>query len=278
MRLLSQEAEEMRLLSNIIKSGFVSILENKKSIEVVDANDKHILNKREDSESAISENGFEAVDLGDKLTEDVSHIAREPEEEKESAEDILEAARVEALRIIEEAKENADMEAEMIRNNAYEEGFNQGASEAEERFAKEQVAFDEERAAFEAEYKNLVDSIEPRMVKLVMELVDNLVGYTAVEEQVIAFVLKKGFEEIELAGHITIKVSEMDYDFVMQQKSELVANISNQTIVEILIDYTLKKNDCVIETESGNINCSLDTRYKALKAELSLIYKSLMKE
>ncbi|MDA3846749.1 MAG: FliH/SctL family protein [Vallitaleaceae bacterium] len=276
----------MKSLSNskIIKSDFVSIMDQKKPIETIDNRHKRIVNKVVDEEEEEEEEQVESENENDQfeqaspenaaLTQDISA----PEVEQLSEEDIIEEAKHKAYLIIEKAKETAEIEAEMILEKAQEEGYLRGKQEADGELQKDQEQFLAEREAEVEAYKSLVNAIEPKMVGLVISLVEKMIGYCTVEEEVISFIIKKGFEELELTGHIVVKVSEADFDSVIQNQSKIFKNMSARTTTEVLLDYNLSRNDCIIETNMGNINCSLDTQFKALKAELTLIQQSLVKE
>jgi len=267
----------------------VSILDQKKPIETIDKRHKRIVNNTDEvdeeptgnqgdtDESEADTNSTKESDNQTSQKQNKDQVDKH-DEHKVTEEDIIEEAKHRAYDIIEEAKETAEIEAEMIKEQAQEEGYKRGKEQADEELQNDQEQFMKEREAFEDEYKSLVNSIEPRMVGLVIDLVEKLVGYCKVEESVIAYVIRKGFEELELTGHIAIKISEADYDSVLRQQGEIFKNMSTRATTEVLIDYTLSQGDCVIETDLGNINCSLDTQFQALKAELALIQQSLMKD
>ena len=47
--------------------------------------------------------------------------------------------------------------------------------------------------------------------------------------------------------------------------------------LQLAATKALKKNQCIIETVMGNIECSLDVQLKGITDELQLIYESIMK-
>ena len=67
-----------------------------------------------------------------------------------------------------------------------------------------------------------------------------------------------------------IRVSKEDIGFVTMQKSKLLGGL-NEVTAEIVEDATLQKNECLIETEGGIFDCSLDVELEALSKKLKLL-------
>lgn len=57
----------------------------------------------------------------------------------------------------------------------------------------------------------------------------------------------------------------------MQKKQlQVCVSVPNST-VEIIEDFTLSKNECMIETEGGIFDCGLGTELRELSAKLKLL-------
>jgi flagellar biosynthesis/type III secretory pathway protein FliH len=89
------------------------------------------------------------------------------------------------------------------------------------------------------------------------------------------YLIKSGMNELDLHGDLVIKVSTFDVDEVLEHKQHIVEGLSEKIDVEILVDQQLEKNECIIETNMGSIDCSLGTQMEALLQELRLIRESL---
>ena len=78
--------------------------------------------------------------------------------------------------------------------------------------------------------------------------------------------------EIEGSQDYIIHVSPEDYPFVSMSKNKLSEVLGNKSAtVEIIEDMTLKKNECMVETDGGIYDCSLDSQLEALRKELLLL-------
>ena len=57
----------------------------------------------------------------------------------------------------------------------------------------------------------------------------------------------------------------------MSNKDKITNNISEKVDLEILKEASLESKECIIETQMGNIDCSLGTQLNGLLKELQLI-------
>ena len=124
------------------------------------------------------------------------------------------------------------------------------------------------------ERNQLSEKMQPLIAEIIQKLVRNLVGVQKNEPEVILFLIRMGLEEVDLYGDLIIKVSHEDFDEVIKHKDHLTENMSDKVSFEILKDPKLKKNDCIIDTSLGSVNCSLDERMEGLLRQLKLIEKS----
>ena len=78
--------------------------------------------------------------------------------------------------------------------------------------------------------------------------------------------------KVDGAGSVIIHVAKEDYAYVQEQKAALLEEAGMQSgSVEIVSDATLARAQCMIETEGGVYDCSLDTELAELKRRLILL-------
>ena len=84
--------------------------------------------------------------------------------------------------------------------------------------------------------------------------------------------LKNTLQKMEGCSEYLIHVSRDDLAFVSIQKNTLLeaGGVVNANF-DIIEDVTLKKNQCLIETENGIFDCSLGVELKELKKQLLLL-------
>ena len=258
VKLLSQEVEVTRSLSSIIKSPFINYATNNKKFIVGDNlysdnnNDNHL-----DNDNLIKT-----------IEEEKKHI-------KEMSEDIINKAMLEAQCIVEEANKKAIDIASEAYNEALDNGFKEGIIKGEQEAIELRQEAESILQKARDEKEEMFKDIEPKMVNILIELVKNLTSYVIEKEDIIIYLIKKGFSEIEIMEDINIHVSDDDFEFVNKNKKKLYENISQNINLEIVKDETLASNDCILETKLGNLDCSLNTRLNGLTSDLKLIANSL---
>jgi flagellar biosynthesis/type III secretory pathway protein FliH len=279
-------------LSSIIKSSFISLSEQKKTIEVIQNNDAKIINPNfnvqhhqdgVDDGFQINRDLYRSDDASEDQYED-EHYEQDQHEEDQYEEqynhpglpqnDVIEDVMKQAEEILEGAKEAAvSIEAE-ANTKGYDEGFKAGKKQALKEELKLRQKLKEEIEAATQDRKNSIHKMQPKVAEIIQRLVLNMIGIQKIEPEIILFLIKLGLEEVDLYGDLIIKVSSDDYDEVIHNKDKIVENLSDKLRFEILKDNKLNKNDCIIETSLGSINCSLNERMDGLLRQLELIEKS----
>lgn len=260
-------------MSDIIKSSFVAFSENKKEIKIIPANHPKI----------IRSSAHHGANDGHGLHGEHSGVNKEFFEAQEDIEtvykELIEQAQIEANTIVEEAQERIRIQAEEAYQRAYQEGFEKGQNDSymqqQQLIQAHEQQMRDELEALQYERENVQKFIEPEMVQIIAELVEKMIGVQAIEPDVILFLIRAGFSEMDGSGDLTVKVSFEDYDIVMDNSNQLHELFSERLTLEILRDGSLSKNECLIEADMGTVNCSLNTQVQNLIKELKLIGQSL---
>ena len=284
-------------MSNLFKAGYVSF--DQGEARIIDNNE--LANKKieEYQEQEIkrqraqmaTEEGFEeegapeeftpGIDMNQltQLTEDQGMLGSFPDPQFD-----MEAMQAEIDLKLQQAQEQADMiienanaQAENIRNQAIEEGrtegfnagYNEGVAEAE---AIKQEA-EAHKQELDKEYQQLVDEIEPEMVDVLTQIYEHVFDIDLREDKgIILHLLKSTLGRIEPGNDLIVHVSSDDYDEIMDHKETLDACITSpNTTMEIIEDPLLKENECMIESDSGVFDCSLGVELKEISRKLKLL-------
>ncbi len=257
---LSVVVEVTKSLSRIVKSNFVSFTDQKKEIKIIANNDPKVL-----------KSSIKAVEyVEDVHRDDMPDLHGDLEVLKEKITD-----------------EAYDKGLELGQQKGYEEGYQKGYEEGKVMSQDEgQRLLETERDALYEEIEHLRSEInkqfevqkkelEPKMLYIIEALVTKLIGVQSVSQDTIMYLIKSGMNELDLHGDLVIKVSSFDVDQVLEHKARIVEGLSEKIDVEILVDQQLDKNECIIETNMGSIDCSLGTQMESLLQELRLIRESL---
>ncbi|MDK2794773.1 MAG: flagellar assembly protein FliH, partial [Caldanaerobacter sp.] len=135
---------------------------------------------------------------------------------------------------------------------------------------KAQALIEEARALKEEileEKKRLYKEAESDMINVILEAVEKIVGKHVEEDKdLILSLIKKGMENYNAFDKVTVRVSEEDYEHCVKNKDKILKDVEFLDEINIVKDLSLRKGDCIIETNSGVINSGVTTQLKTLKS------------
>ena len=174
----------------------------------------------------------------------------------------IEQMRTEAAAALEEERKRT---LETAKKQGYEEGVKQGRAEADG-LKRELEA---EKRRLETEYAERVAELEPQFIELLTGIYEHVIHVGLSDYQdLIVYLIEGALGQIDGGRSIIVHVSAQDYEFVNGRKAEFVVGSAS---LEVVQDITLSKNQALIETESGIIDCSLGTQLEELSKKLRLL-------
>lgn len=260
---LFPEVEVTRSLSNIIKSPVVKL--NREKAVYIDIKLNHVKQEIYSTDIIFEENSIENSTENSK-----ENILMQAEQDAQKI--ILDAEEKAAL-ILDKAKNDAESKKSNIeqeaRQRGYDEGYKKGSKESERLYYQAKAELDNALK----EKQKIIDEIEPKMIDLILDICEKILGNTIrTNEQSILHLIRKGFSEVKDNGdQIVVRVSEHDYKTVLEFKEDISDSFGFSGKIDIVKDFSLKLGDCIIESQFGNIDCSLGTQFKALRQELLFI-------
>ncbi len=277
MKSLFHVVEVTRSLSNLLKAGRVVTETEKRVIDYNDLISEKLMKIQK--EAVASENTEESSEFvsGLKIEGYVQPIEQEYDEDvinssNEEAERIIEEANASAVAIIEEARIRAEILTQEIAEKAKKEGFQEGlkngASETEK--MKEQLA--EEKVKQDTEYKRQLELLEPELVNTILEVFSKVFQVTLEDkEDMIQHLVANAVAHIDNSYEFIIRVSKEDYPNLKKNKDQIFEEIPQISTLEIIKDSSLKKNQCLIETDGGVFDCSIDTQLEKLINDIKVL-------
>ena len=280
------------MFSNLYKAGFVHLGEDAR---VIDMN--AILEKRlkEEAERRSRQPEHELVAAQDGFTEGLNaekvDVLLEPDaeaasqqnasiQEQEQLKQEIEEARNELASLqaqIEQEKEQAQLEIDQMKAKAFEEaneqGYQEGYRKGLDSVQELQKQCEDERLQQEQEYQKKLEEMEPLMVDTLCDVYSHIFKVEAKEhKELVLKLLQDTLLKVDGTGSIIVHVAKEDYAYVQEQKAALLEEAGMQSgSVEIVSDAALARAQCMIETEGGVYDCSLDTELAELKRRLMLL-------
>ena len=171
----------------------------------------------------------------------------------QSAAEIVAAAEAEAARIREEAK--AAFEEEKKR------GFEKGLQDGKLEIAMQKLEQVDQSVAF-------MESVEGKMADIVMKALKSCVVEIGDREMVINIVRKTMNAVIRTQRHVTLKVAPEMVAVVKERVSALRVDYPTVETFDVVEDPRLKGPACILETEAGVADASVETQLAAIERSL----------
>lgn len=199
-------------------------------------------------------------------------LARRVEEANSEAAQIVETANLQAQKIIEEAQGGIQESMSQAKEQGYQEGITKATQELELRQEQLENEIQERRSHLEAEYEQRRKQMEPELVEKLLEVFQAFTLTLAQDDKDILMHLINGvLANSYKSDEILIKVSCEDYPFVSTNQGKIFCASTKELSLNIIEDSTMEKNQCIIETDSGIFDCSLDTELKNLTKKIKLL-------
>ena len=252
---VSYENSQTKVIDyNTIISEKISKLQNEiKTNDFIQTNDTFI-------------EGLSAEHVEELLSEDA--VA----EAKENAEEIVLRAKEEAEAIIARAKEEAEILKSESVANGKEQGYKEGYQKSMDEYEVLKKELEEEREQLDADYNKKVSEIEPMLVETILEVFEKVTNVLSVDKKdVVLNLVNDVLSKSEVSKEFLIKVSPQDYEYLQDNREKIYGVVSKKVQIEIIEEASFKKNQCVVESDSGIYDCSLDVQMSNLIETIKIL-------
>jgi flagellar assembly protein FliH len=187
---------------------------------------------------------------------------------------IIEEANIEAQKILEAANQEREEihlnSAEQGNADGYATGLAQGLNQAEAII--QQAA--ELKLQLDMRSKSIYKEAEIEIMEMVLDISRKVIGEELTQNaDVLISLIKKALEKCTFKEKLTIRVSEQDYNHVINNKDRIVILTEGINDLEIICDKALKIGSCIVETQAGEINSGLTVQLN----EISRAFEYLMR-
>ncbi|MBQ8167681.1 MAG: hypothetical protein IJZ96_11725 [Lachnospiraceae bacterium] len=260
-------------MSNLFKSGIPGIKTIDSEPFVIDGNKKQI---------NVPENVGKIIRPLDEAGDDGENIevSNENEDILNEAMDIAKDLRDDAINRAAKIIEDAKAEAVTIKEHAYREAYNKGLADGSmeamkrtdayiENMHKEQeLLFQKNQETLEA---NILDA-QGKMVDLSCALIEKLTGILVDEYRpVMLHVINNALNESDSGKNLIIKVGEENYAYLMDNLDRITGAANPSITMELYGDSKLDRRQCLIESENGIIDLSMDIQVRKLITAIKLL-------
>ncbi len=171
---------------------------------------------------------------------------------------IIERAREEANRIIEEAKQVYEAEKE----RGYQDGIIAGKME-----------ISEQMISTVSKTVNYFASIEEKVAGTVITALKKILG-TFDENELVLKVVRNALSVVQNQQQVTLRVSEEQVEMVKTRINEILSEFPRISFIEVVPDSRLKSGDAILESDIGVVDARVDVQIDAIKKSLMKSFKS----
>lgn len=194
------------------------------------------------------------------------------EQVNDKAQEIIEEAKQQVTSMLDQAKIDAHNLALEIEDQARRDGYQKGQQQAMAELNKERKKLEEEKQKLQREYEKKIKKFEPVFANLLISYIKRFTGVLMDEKRdIIMYLIDQELMCIDSSNLYLIHVSKDDFEIVNSQKSEIEWRVNENAQIEIIEDHILTRGQCLIETDSRIIDCSLDVQLKNLIGDIKLL-------
>jgi type III secretion protein L len=167
---------------------------------------------------------------------------------------ILRQAEEEANRIVEEARQ----QAEELRQKGYDDGYQEGLGQHTEQTT---------RALYEV--RKMRDAIEPEYIRLVRACVEKVIGEELKQRpDSIVGIVRSALKDATQQREINVRVHPADAEALRRNQRKLLDVLARANLLEVREDDTVARGGCIVITELGTIDASLERQLAGIEAAL----------
>ncbi|MBT2642617.1 flagellar assembly protein FliH [Bacillus sp. ISL-41] len=248
----------MILLSRLIKSQYTSILPAEKkviSIRMLEASNQHddpqVFTHTEDERRRILDNAAaEADNIVSRAIEEAEQIRQQIYTEKQ------------------EWEQQSSLLAEESRQLGFEQGYQEGKNQGYADYRQTILFAQETVEAAKRDYQNHIESSEKVILDLGVKIAGKILGEKLAAAEGFLALVKRALKNSRDYKDIQLHVHPKHYQDLLAQKEELIAIFPKDIDFYIYPDDELEETSCIIESENGRIDASVDSQLEEIKLKL----------
>ena len=191
------------------------------------------------------------------------------EDARNQAQAIIDDANAQAQEILNAAQLNADAMKNLARQDGEKEGYNEGTQRAALELQDSQQQMRAEVERVQNEYMERQLHMEREIVEMCLPVFEHVfAAELSGRKDVIYHLLDHCIMKIERTGQMQIKVSDANAEYIKSKKEEIQGKVGAEVGLDIIADPLLNDDQCIIETDGGIFDCSIDTELDNLIREI----------
>ncbi len=187
------------------------------------------------------------------------------EEAQEQADQIIADAEAQAEQILSSAQVEAEAMKSHYAEEGKKEGYRDGTGQAMQAYAEKEAAIEAEKEQLAAAYRAKEEQMERIITDGVCDLMERFFNVRFGDDKELLYHLVDNcILHIESSHQFLIKVNDDGFALLNEKKDDLQQAVGADAILDIVRDPVLTDGQCIIETDGGVFDCSLDTELRNL--------------
>ena len=170
-----------------------------------------------------------------------------------AAEKVMEKARAEAERILKEAKGEYESEKE--------KGYRAGLTEGKINISQQMMDTVNRTVDYLA-------SVEEKVIDIVMTALRKIIGEMD-DRELIRKVVSNALSVVRDQKEVTLRVSPKEVETVKKDLNTIIADFPAIGFIDVVGDQRMNPGGCILETEIGDVDASVDVQLEAIKRSLT---------
>ena len=184
---------------------------------------------------------------------------------------IVQTANTEAARIIEDARRRGEQEFEIIKNQAYQEGFTKGEQDGLAKFQKDAIESLKSLETLTSSQfdikKNIIDSATLDIVELVSVIADKIC-HVKFDEEILKQITIDAIKELNDKENITIIVNPKLVDNISALLQNFREEIPKIQSIKIIEDNSISPDGVIVETLSTRLDSRVSTQISEIAQKM----------
>ncbi|MCM8823873.1 MAG: FliH/SctL family protein [Candidatus Omnitrophica bacterium] len=195
-------------------------------------------------------------------------------EEETLKKEIIKEAEESVKKIIEQA----NVEAQKIKTDAFKQALEEAKKEAErqaeakykELWEKEIVKLRSLLEIIRQSYNEIVKKTESSLVKLSLSIAKKIIKQESEKnKEVVIAMVKEGLSRVLEKTNIKVRVNPEQLPIVYDYRGGLFSSPQVEGYFDIIADPTISKGSCIIETEGGSIDLRIEKQFSEIRKNLT---------
>jgi type III secretion protein L len=159
-------------------------------------------------------------------------------------------------------KENKEL-CEKLKSDATEAGFQKGLED-----------FNSHLILLDKKVKEMRLEIQNQIIPLAMQATKKIMGkQLELKPELVVDIVLQALRPVSQNYEIKLLVSKHDKEIIEKDKDRIKNLLDHVKVLAIEEREDISQGSCIIETESGIINATLENQFRALEAALDYYYK-----